>query len=308
MDESNLDLLHLLPAVLDRLALAVVMGGSAVAAWLLASSTHKNTLAPPLRTLFDIALPALLISSAALLWLRTSVMADVPVTEAGTYLWRVVSHSQFGTIWLWRLAAIVVMAAIWFGGTRRELGQRGAVLMLAAGIVVAITISATSHAGDEGLLTRGNLINSLHICAGASWGGAVIAYLALLRRMSRHGFNEDIAGSATGLSTLATVALAVVIPSGIYNAWEHIPELADLWQSGYGNTLLVKLVLVGVMMTIGALNRFRVIPDMLRSIRTGATRPRPASRFIRVLSIDMTVFILLMACAAALGLQGPPMH
>ncbi len=308
MAGDTLDLVHLLPVVLDRLALAVILGGSAVAAWLLPSGTHRPLLGPTLRPLLDIALTTLLLSSLALLWLRTAALADVPVAEAGGYLWRVISHSQFGTVWLWRLAAIAVMTAIWFGRARWNLRPAGFVLILSASVVVAITTSATSHAGDEGLLRLDNFVNILHICAGASWGGAVIVYLAMLRRMSRQGFEEDIATSAVRLSTLATLALAAVLPSGLYNAWEHIPKLADLWESGYGNTLLLKLAFVGVMMTIGALNRLRIIPNMLRSIRAGTISPRPESSFIRVLTIDMTVFILLMSCAVALGLQGPPMH
>lgn len=309
MDDAPLDLIHLFPVALDRLALAVIIGGSAVAAWLLPSGKHRAMLAQPLRKLFDIALPVLLLSSFALLWLRTAAMADVPVSEAGPYLWRVIGHSQFGTIWLSRLAALAFIAAIWFGAARKTSRSRLFALIFLAGLVIAVTISGTSHAGDEGLLTIANIVNSLHIGAGASWGGAVIAYLVLLRRMSYHHFEEDIASSATGLSWLATVALAAVLPSGVYNAWAHLPEVADLWRSPYGNTLLAKLVFVVLMMTIGALNRFRVIPQMLRAIRIGTgTRRRPENAFITVLTVDVFVFISIMSCATALGLQGPAMH
>ena len=303
-----LDLLHLLPVTIDRLALAIVIGASAIGAWLLPSDRHRPMLAPALRLLLDIALPVLLTSSLALLWLRTAAMADVPVADAGTYLWRVINHSQFGTIWLWRLAAIFTASVIWFGRTRSAWGTTGFILMLAAGMVVAFTISATSHAGDDGLLTLDNALNTLHVCAGVTWGGAVIGYWVMLRRMARYRFEEDIAASATRLSTLATIALIAVLPSGIYNAWEHIPEVADLWNSTYGNTLLLKLIFVGIMMTIGALNRLRIIPEMLMAIRTGTSHGRPESLFYRALSVDMIVFAVIVACAAALGLQGPPMH
>ena len=61
-------------------------------------------------------------------------------------------------------------------------------------------------------------------------------------------------------------------------------------------------------MSFGALNQFRVIPEMLKSIRTGTERRKPGTRFIKVLTMDVAIFVLLMACASALGLQSPPMH
>lgn len=304
----SFDLMHLAPVAIDRVALAVVIGGSAVAAWLVPPDIRRFARTPPVRGLFDIALPTLLLSSFALLWLRTAALADVPVVDASRFVWRVITHSQFGTIWLWRLASVIALIALWLGYARRAATATAFVPMFLLGAVIALTISGTSHAGDEGLATLDNVVNTLHICAGASWGGAVIAYWVLLRGLSEQRMDAAIAVTATRLSLLATVALVAVLPSGLYNAWVHVPRLSDLWQSPYGNILLVKLLFVGVMLTIGALNRFRIIPGMLLAFSTGTSGGRPEALFMRVLAMDIAAFAVIMTGASALGLQGPPMH
>ena len=54
----------------------------------------------------------------------------------------------------------------------------------------------------------------------------------------------------------SAIALGVVMASGIYNAWMRLGTLPALVDTAYGRTLCIKLILVGIVIALGAVNRF----------------------------------------------------
>ena len=55
-----------------------------------------------------------------------------------------------------------------------------------------------------------------------------------------------------------------MIGAGIYLSIVRLPQLSDLWTAGYGRVLLVKLGLVGLALTWGAVHHF-----VAQSLRAG---------------------------------------
>ncbi len=308
MEEGFPDLIRILTTFFDRVGLAILLGGSSVIIWLLPKSRRQRLgLTTRLRQLLNWTIPVLFVSSCGLLWVRTADLADVPLLEAYPYLTRVISSSFYGETWLYRISAILALALIWFFRARSRMRRWDLIPVMGATLVVVITVSATSHAGDTGIWSLPSMANAVHIWAGCTWGGAVISYLILLSAMKRAGLDQAITTSATGLSTIATIALIGTLATGLFNAWERLTQWSDLWQSTYGLTLLAKLSLVLIMMGIGATNRFIIIPDMLSSFRSQQAPQGIANRFSTILSLDVLTFTLLLVAAAALGLQSPPM-
>ncbi|MDZ4262897.1 MAG: CopD family protein [Pseudomonadota bacterium] len=282
---------------LDRLALAILIGCGATGAWLVADDHQRRMVTPALRGLAGIALLLLTITTTIVLLLRSAALADVGITEVAPYLPKVISSSAFGTFWLARLAVLIVMIVVWLVSQRGS-GSRADILFITGGAITAFCISATSHAGDEGAFTFDNFINTVHIIGGCLWGGAIIAFVWMRITMRRYA-TPAIAESAVRLSTLATVALVTVITTGLINGWNRFELLSELWTSDYGITLIVKLGFVATMMTIGALNRFYVVPAIVR-MQSGASQ-----RLLRLLYIDTLLFLLVISSAAALGMQSP---
>lgn len=298
----ELSLLDVLLITLDRLALATIIGCSAAFCWLLLDSDDARiTVLPILRRLLDGALITLVLTTAAVLLMRTAIMADVALLEAFPYVAKVAEKSHFGTLWIGRAAALTAMIAIWLV-VRRQTPPFGGILLLTGSAIIAFYISTASHAGDEGGLTLDNLTNSAHIIGGCLWGGAVIAYLVVINRLRREEeMHEALCLSADRLTALATVALATVITSGLLNTWHRLEAISDLWMTDYGITLVIKLLLVAMMMAIGAGNRFIIIPAMKNSAAA-------SGRFHRILYLDATLFTAIIGIAAALGIQGPGEH
>jgi putative copper export protein len=279
----------------DRLALALLIGVSAV--WLISNSDQRAIATPALRRLFDVALIILPITTIEILLLRTASLAEVGVTETLPFIARVISGSPFGALWLGRVAVLLLLIVMWVL-SRRALSPSRCTLIAAGALITAFCISGVSHAGDDGAFTFDNFINTAHIAAGCLWGGAIIAYAAMLKAVRQHAA-ITIAASAERLSTVATFALVTVVTTGAFNSWQRLEVVSELWSSDYGLTLLLKLSFVTIMMSIGAFNRFYAVPAIVRG-QSGA-----AQRLLYLLHVDTILFLFVISCAAALGMQSP---
>jgi copper transport protein len=112
-----------------------------------------------------------------------------------------------------------------------------------AGLGLASGLSLSGHSSA----TAGESVADwLHLCAAILWIGGLVQLL--LVRRDRVAFRR--------FSRLATVCVAVLVGAGTFLSVERMPRLHDLWTTGYGHVLLVKLGLVCVALGWGALHRF----------------------------------------------------
>jgi copper transport protein len=133
------------------------------------------------------------------------------------------------------VSALVFLA--WLTG-RRALLWAAFVLGLGLG-------SGLSLSGHSSATTAESVADWLHLCAAVLWIGGLVQ-LALVRH-DRVAFRR--------FSRLATTCVAVLVAAGTYLSVERLPRLHDLWTTGYGHILLVKLSLVVVALSWGALHR-----------------------------------------------------
>ncbi len=297
---------------LDRAALSVLIG--LCASWLYLASRHNADTfeaSPGLGALLGLSLLTLAVTGSVDLVMRAATLADVGINEVWAVVPKVITDTAYGESWLLRNGALAVIILLWLWRRSPPLaGARGIVAFGA--LLIAFAISSTGHAAEDGGLTLLNLNNTLHITAGCVWGGTVVVYaLSVLPHLRRINACGMIAETAVRLSTLAGAALAIVLATGLYNAWVQIETLDALFSTDYGWILLAKLAFVAIMMGVGALNRFFVVP----SIEAWAQPPRlssnadgPPQVFLARLRIDVVVFAAILVCAAALGNTTPARH
>src|SRR5262249_30065759 len=127
-------------------------------------------------------------------------------------------------------------------------------LLAPLGAVWLLTRSFQGHAGAHGTVPA--LVDWIHLLAGSAWLGSLLQ-LELAR-------DHPTPRIALRVRTLATSALALVVPAGIYAAFLHVPNLERLLGTPYGRTLLAKLALVAALLGLGALNHFRHVPALVR--------------------------------------------
>jgi copper transport protein len=139
---------------------------------------------------------------------------------------------------------------------------------LAIGLGFASGLSLSGHSAvDAGASWKSQLADWVHLSAAMLWiGGLVQLGLVVwptapeLRRRAFLGF-----------SRLATALIGLLLLAGVYLSILRLPHVRDLWQTGYGHVLLVKLGLVGLALTWGAAHKFLAAPRV--SARSGRLRP-----------------------------------
>jgi copper transport protein len=161
-------------------------------------------------------------------------------------------------------------------------------------------LSLSGHdAVDAGSSKLSELADWVHIAAASLWVGALATLVALvwygaptLRRIAFRRFSE-----------LATVSIVLVLAAGIYLSVVRLPHLHDLWTTGYGQVLLVKIGLVCLVLVWGAFHKFVVGPTLARSTGEGFL-----SRIGRSLVGEAMLASTVLLVAAVLVDSRPPVQ
>jgi len=192
--------------------------------------------------------------------------------------------------------ALALLAAV---SMSRAAPVRAAGFALALG--VALTLSLTGHAADWGDYSVSVLVDWLHAVAATAWTGGLFG-LVLIARRDHQAWPPALLGIvARRFSRLAGYCLAVVVASGIYNAWAQVPSLSALWRTAYGEALIVKTCLAAALACIGAINRYRVLPGL------GAL-PEAGPRLSRLVAREAAIAIVVFGCTAILAESTPKRH
>ncbi len=125
-----------------------------------------------------------------------------------------------------------------------------------------ITLPLTGHAMS--LDTRVPwLAQVVHGIGAGVWVGALAALVAvatgLVERPAGHRRVPELVGR---FSPMAMVAVGAIGVSGVVTAWFYLGAAADLWTTGYGRVLLLKVVLFLGTGAVGAYNWRRLTPRL----------------------------------------------
>lgn len=205
----------------------------------------------------------------------------------------VLTDTAFGRLWLGRLPlAVLVCLTAWFWRRLSFALPPLAALLLAS---LALTGHAIMNTGWLSLVHPLN--QALHLLAAGLWLGGLVPLGLLLA-----GSDRSLADRALRrFSDLAFVAVLVVLGSGVFNAWLLVGSFPALIATNYGATLLVKLALVGTMITLALSNRFLLLPSL------AARHDAALSRLERNVLLEIILGALVLAAASLLG-NLPPAH
>lgn len=136
-------------------------------------------------------------------------------------------------------------------------------------LALASGLSLSGHSALEPnstVLSKG--ADWLHLVAASLWVGGIVALAVcvwpLAPGLRRRAF--------LGFSRLAIVLVGVVLLAGTYLSIVRLPAVADLWETGYGRTLAVKVGLVCLALVWGAVHHFVVRPRLERGDGGGRVR------------------------------------
>jgi len=164
------------------------------------------------------------------------------------------------------LVGVAVLAAASFLAPRRL-----RFVALAAGIVGAITATLVSHAAATGQISEA-ILDVTHVLAATAWAGGVMAMVAVLLPSARSIDPVELGRLVGRFSTLALIAVALLVTTGTVQSFARLVLLQDLWETPYGLALLTKIALLFLALGLGALNLLLWGPRLRRRAAAAASR------------------------------------
>jgi len=142
-----------------------------------------------------------------------------------------------------------------------------------------------------------SLLLMLHLWCGAFWLGALWPLL----RVARGGDNALTAALAARFGNIALLLVALLVAAGALLMYRLLGSIADMWSSGYGRMLSLKLLLVVALLSAAAVNKLRLTPRLAAGDAAAALHLR------RSIGLEMMLgSLILLVTAAFTTLSGPP--
>ncbi len=217
--------------------------------------------------------------------------------------------TRYGQVLLVRsgLALALVIAAV---PLQRDQYLRHTVcLTLSAWLL--LNLSLGGHASSDPSPMLSILSNAIHLGAASLWAGGLIAFAVMLpgtlRSVSEACRPELLRTLFTQFSILAIVSVTVLAITGTYATLRHLSTLSDLWMTGYGQILLIKMIAFGAMVLFGAY----YLLVARRQVDAWATEPAEQTRQLphllsRILRLEAILGLIAILAAGALASIVPP--
>ena len=215
----------------------------------------------------------------------------------GTLLTRTI----WGWGWLVQLAGTIVVLSGLIAARRQS--RIGWWITVPGVVALALTPALSGHAvATPDVAVLAVIADGLHVLGAGGWLGSLLLVLVVglpvaLRRPDGQRA-RSVAALINAFSPTALLFAGMVVATGVFAAWVQLGSVAQLWQSAYGRTLLVKLAVLSVVFGTGAYNWLKVRPALGDDIATHRLR--------RSAWLEVAVGIIVLAVTAVLVATPPP--
>jgi copper transport protein len=179
------------------------------------------------------------------------VVAGAPLLAARASL-----ATRFGVV-MAAATAVAAAGALIATFARGSARTRGTVI---AALLLLVAPSLSGHALDASRSPLELPVDVLHVAASSVWLGGLLALVLQLRAGTP---GESV---LRAFSSLAVGAVALLAATGLLRAFSELTSFDQAWGTGYGRVLLIKTLLFGLLLVLGWINRYRIIPAATRSI------------------------------------------
>jgi putative copper resistance protein D len=271
------------------------------------------------RQLGNFMLAALLFavgSGAFWLVILASRIGQSSVTDAirnGT-AWSVLTETQFGHVWEFRLVLAGLLASIGYFGRVAQLGSLN-LFSLTKALIAILFVAALAWCGHSGAgIGLGGKLqlagDALHLTTAAAWVGGLIPLLIFiwprdtdLQPPYRARFHV-----LQRFSALATLSVTLLAASGVLNTGFMTNGLRSFLGTEYGDLVLLKIALFLAMLGFGATNRYWLTPRLSHA-NVPMEKDSPALRLLcAFVSIEIVLGLVVICVVAILGQLPPPGH
>jgi copper transport protein len=290
---GTIDALFKFARALDFALILLVVGGAIALAVVLRSAAAE------LRTrMFRILAGlsfGLVVAGALCIVLQGAVAGGFGLSEA--FRWDTVHsvlQTRFGHAFLWQIGVAIVVGALAMMASR---SRRLEFLPLLALLLIP-TISAAGHARTSGALAI--FLDVFHVAAASTWvGGLAFTILGLL--LAGDDRWPLASRAVPRFSLIAVVSVATLIVAGSLRGYQEVRAFHGLWDTTYGQLLLVKIALVLPLLGLGAYNNRYAVPRLKKQIASVVEQ----RRFLRAAGTELAMMAVIVGVTAVLVTEPP---
>ena len=170
------------------------------------------------------------------------------------------------------------------------MGRVGTWVSVLGGVIAIWSFDQVGHvSGLETTLL--DLALMLHLLAVALWIGVLTPLKRLASSSSTYASAADV-GHRFGVVASATVPVLIIV--GGYMGYQLVGSFTALAGTSYGQAMIIKVLLVGLLLGLAAANKLRFIP----ALRTGD--PAAANHLSKSISVEWIVILAVLGMTAVL--------
>ncbi|MCK0097283.1 CopD family protein [Yoonia sp. F2084L] len=199
---------------------------------------------------------------------------------------------MLGLLWTTPVGTALLLRLVGLGQLIGGLfiGRVGIWVSVVGGVIAVWSFDHVGHvSGRETTLLDIALV--LHLLAVALWIGVL---MPLKRLASSSATYASAAEMGHRFGVVASVTVPVLIIAGGYMAYELVGSFSALIGTRYGQALIVKVLLVGLLLGLAAANKLRFIP----ALRAGD--PAAAGHLSKSISVEWLVILAVLGTTAVL--------
>ncbi|MFF2480491.1 copper resistance D family protein [Paenibacillus sp. NPDC058071] len=211
-------------------------------------------------------------------------------TPYGTMVKSILLDIKSGKAWIWTLIASLGLAAILGLRSFRDDKHMPKVGLFITGLLI-VWLGYASHASSL-YGTKGLIVHSVHFLAVSVWIG-----ILLVASWFSVGADNNWQRFLSWFSPLAVVCFLITLAAGLVLMSFTTPEYVNAWMLPYGQTLLIKHLLLLPLLLFAFSNGFGYRIWMAKD---SSFNPQPWFK------AESAIAFLLFAASAVLGQQAPP--
>lgn len=236
------------------------------------------------------------------LWMQSASLAGTEHAFAASRLMELLGGTLWGAGWLLQAVATGVFALALLAARRDPLRSAGWKAAAAAAVAGAVSPALSGHAAAvEGVPALAVLSDALHVLGAGVWLGTLAVLVAAGLPVALAGDGPAVSALASMVrrfSPVALVSASLVAATGAANALFHLGAIPELWTTGYGRALLVKLALVAIAAAAGFHN--------WRTAGPALGTPGSAGRFRGSATVELAAGAAVLLATAVLAALPTP--
>ncbi len=201
------------------------------------------------------------------LLLQAAIISDTPLKEVYSVIVPFLLETRYGRFSVLRTGLLAVVLVMSYAAAHRG-GRRISIAGAAVSLLILVSISMSGHQGTRRGTAVPLVLDVVHICAVSLWIGGLFyirfCYAFFINKAGSEFF-AIFRNLIMRFSRMATVCVFIGASAGVSLGFINVRRLPYLIHSSYGLVLLLKSLVVAVLISLGGVNKFILLPRLNKS-------------------------------------------